>query len=161
VDRADHRAARVVKTVRRVLIALGALGMAYAVLGALVDPDVKVGVLVFLGAVLIAHDGILVPLTIAVGAVVGRFAPLRLRAPIRAALLVGLAVTIVAFPLVLARGRAADNPSLLPLPYGRGLLEIYGLIGLTAATAIAVRARRARRAHLQPEGCASTPDVQP
>lgn len=148
-------------TVRRALIAIGALGMAYALLGALLDPDVKVGALVFLIGVLVAHDGILVPLTIAVGAVVGRFAPVRLRAFVSAALLVGLAVTIVAFPLVLGRGRAADNPSLLPLHYGRGLLEIYGLIALTTATAVAVRAWRRRRALTQPEGCASTPDVQP
>ena len=134
------------KTVRRTLIAIGTLGMAYAVLGAFTDPDVRGGVLVFLIGVLIAHDGILVPLTIGLGAVIGRFVPLRIRAVVRAALVVGLAVTVVAFPLVLGRGRAADNPSLLPLHYGWGLIEIYGVIALTTAAAIAVRARRERRA---------------
>ena len=130
---------------RRLLIAVGALGMAYALVGAFTDPDVKGGTLLFLIGVLVAHDGILLPLTIGVGALIGRFVPLRLRVFVRAALLVALAVTIVAFPLVLGRGRAADNPSLLPRHYGWGLIEIYGVIALTTAAAIAVRARRARR----------------
>ena len=135
-------------TVRRALIAIGALGMTYAVIGALTDADLKGGALVFLIGALIAHDGILLPVTIAAGAAVGRFVPLRLRALVRAALLVGLAVTIVAFPPVLGLGRAADNPSLLPLHYGRGLFEVYAIIWLAAAvaaTARAVRGRRARR----------------
>ncbi|MEU4243645.1 hypothetical protein [Actinoplanes sp. NPDC026619] len=132
--------------IRRGLIGLGALGMAYAVIGALADPDVKGGVLVFLVGVLVVHDGLLLPLTIGIGALIGRFVPLRLRAFAGAALLVGLAVTIVALPLVLGRGRAADNPSALPLHYGRGLLEAYAIIFLTAAVMAAVRARRARTA---------------
>jgi hypothetical protein len=134
-----------VKTVRRALIATGALGMTYAVAGALTDADLKGGVLLFLIGVLVAHDGILVPVSIGVGVLIGRFVPLRLRAVVRAALLTGLAVTIVAFPLVLGRGRAADNPSLLPLHYGRGLLEVYAVIVVAAAVVVAVRARRDRR----------------
>ena len=130
---------------RRCLIALGAIGMAYAVAGALSDADLKAGALVFLIGVLVAHDGLLLPLTILAGVLVGRYAPRRLRTTVRAALVVSLAVTIVAFPLVLGRGRAADNPSLLPLPYGRGLLETYAIIWAVAAIAALVRARRDRR----------------
>jgi len=134
------------RTVRRALIGAGVLGMTYAVIGALTDPDVKGGALLFLIGVLIAHDAILLPLVIGVGALIGRFVPLRRHALIRAALLITLAVTIVAVPLVLGRGRAADNPSLLPLNYGRGLLEIYGLIWVSTALAAAVRARKERPA---------------
>lgn len=129
---------------RRILVALGALGMGYALLGAFTDRDVKIGALVFLIGVLVAHDGFLLPLTIGVGAVLGRFVPLRLRGFAGSALIASLAVTIVALPLVLGRGRIADNPSLLPLHYGRGLLEVYAIIWLTAAVAALVRARRAR-----------------
>lgn len=132
--------------VRRALIAMGALVMTYAVIGALTDADVKAGALVFLAGVLIAHDAVLLPLTIGVGALIGRFVPLRSRVLVRAALLISLAVTVVALPLVLGRGRAADNPSLLPLPYGRGLLEIYGVVWAAAGLAAAVRALRDRRA---------------
>ncbi|MDT5040547.1 MAG: hypothetical protein QOE51_1532, partial [Actinoplanes sp.] len=74
-----------------------------------------------------------------------RFAPPRLHTLIRAALIVTLAVTVVAFPLVLGRGRSADNPSLLPLHYGRGLLEIYGIIWATAGAALLMRSWRERR----------------
>lgn len=134
-------------TVRRGLIALGALVMTYAMAGALADGDVKSGVLLFLIGVLVAHDGILLPVTIGVGVAIGRFVPLRLRAAVRAASLACLAVTIVAFPLVLGRGRAVDNPSLLPLDYGRGLLETYVIIWVGAAVAaVVVRVRRDRRA---------------
>jgi hypothetical protein len=140
----DHRTERVVIAARRILIALGALGMTYALLGAITDPDVKFGALIFLIGVLVAHDGLLLPVTIGIGAVLGRFVPLRLRGFAGSALIASLAVTIVAYPLVLGRGRIADNPSVLPLHYGRGLLEVYAVIWVTAAVAAVVRARRAR-----------------
>ena len=134
------------KIARRCLAALGALVMAYAMIGALADADVRPGALIFLIGVLVAHDGLLLPLSIAAGVLAGRLVPLRQRAVVKAALVVSLAVTIVAFPLVLGRGRAADNPSLLPLHYGRGLLEIYAIIWATAAVAGGVQALHRRRA---------------
>jgi hypothetical protein len=133
VGQPDHRPERVVKTVRRGLVGTGALLMAYAIGGALTDRDVRIGALVFLIGVLVAHDGILSPITIGAGVVLGRLVPPRGRAYVQGALIAGLAVTIVAFPLVLGRGRAADNPSLLPLDYGRGLLEVYAVIVVVAA----------------------------
>jgi hypothetical protein len=142
------------KTARRTLIAIGALGTTYALIGALTDADVKAGALIFLIGVLIAHDGILLPVTIAVGALAARFTPLRLRAFVQSALIASLAVTVVAFPLVLGKGRAADNPSLLPLHYGRGLLEIYTIIWAGAAVAAGIRgwrARHGRREIAEPE----------
>ena len=133
------------KVARRCLVAVGAIVMTYAVIGALTDADVKAGALVFLIGVLVAHDGLLLPLTIVVGVLVGRFAPRRLRTLVRVALVISLAVTIVAFPLVLGRGRAADNPSLLPLHYGRGLVEVYVVVWAAVAIAALVQALRARR----------------
>ena len=134
------------KTARRGLVAFGALTMAYAVAGALTDPDLKAGVLLFLLGVLVAHDAILLPLAIAVGALAGRFG-----AVVQAALLASLAVTVVAFPLVLARGRIPDNPSVLPLHYGRGLVEVYAFIWAIAAVVGVRRFLRARRALPRPE----------
>ena len=129
------------KTVRRTLIASGALVIAYAVSGALNDADVTFGALVFLVAVLVIHDGLFLPLTIAVGILIGRI-PARLRTPVRIAAVISLAVTVVALPLVLGRGRVPDNPSVLPLPYGRGLLMIYTIIWATAAVVVLTRPRR-------------------
>jgi len=56
------------KTARRTLIGSGTLLIAYAVSGALTDSDLKFGALVFLVAVLVAHDGLLLPLMIGVDA---------------------------------------------------------------------------------------------
>ena len=131
------------KTARRVLIACGAVVMGYAVSGALTDPDVKFGALVFLVAVLVLHDGLLLPLSIGAGFLIGRIIPARLRTPVRAAAVISLALTVVALPLVLGRGRVADNPSILPLDYGRGLLIAYGIIWVT--TAVLALLRRWRR----------------
>jgi hypothetical protein len=136
-----------VKGLRGALIALGAVIMTYAVLGALGDADVGPGVLIFLAGVLVAHDGVLVPLTIAVGALTGRFVPRRLRPVVRGALIACVAVTVVGLPLVLSNGRAADNPSLLPRDYGRALLELYALIWATALAALA--ATTLRRYHFR------------
>jgi hypothetical protein len=154
------------KGARRILVASGAVLMAYAVLGAMFDPDVKlIGVLVFLVAVLVLHDGVLVPLYIGVGAVVRRVVPAAVRTPFRVGLVLTLAVTLVALPAVLGLGRDAGNPSILPLHYGRGLLETLAVIWATIGAATAVRAwrRRARPARRQParsdRGCAGD-DVQ-
>ena len=134
------------RTARRTLIASGALVIAYAVSGAVADDDLKAGALVFLAAVLVAHDGLLLPLVIGAGALIGRILAPGPRGPVRVAAVISLAVTIVAVPLVLGRGRVPGNPSVLPLDYGRGLLVVYTLIWATTAVVVAVRHRR-RRPH--------------
>jgi len=126
---------------RRVLVAVGTVTIGYAVLGAILDPDLKLlGMLIFLAAVLVLHDGVLSPLVIAVGAVLARL-PRAARAPVRAALVISLAVAVVALPLVLGYGRSPGNPSILPLAYGKGLLLTLGLIWVPTAVIVAVRRR--------------------
>lgn len=132
------------KTARRTLIGSGTLIMTYAVSGALTDDDVKAGALVFLVAVLVAHDGLLLPLTIGVGALIGRIISPGWHRPVRVAAVISLAVTVVALPMVLGRGRVADNPSILPLHYGRGLLVVYTLIWVTTTVVVVVRRWRHR-----------------
>ncbi len=130
---------------RRLLVAAGALVMGYAVVSALADPEVRpLGVLVFLVGVLAAHDAVLLPLAVGAGALIGRFVPAPDRATVRAAGLCSLAVAVVAVPLVLGYGRTADDPSVLPLPYGRGLAAVLGVIWATALAAIVVRRIRKR-----------------
>ena len=128
---------------RAALIAVGAVVMGYAVLGAVTDPDLQPGgVLLFLAAVLVAHDAVLLPATIAAGALIGRFAPRRSRPSIRAAAIVSLAVGVVSVPLVLGYGRSADNPSVLPLAYGRGLLLLLVVVWSAALVAAVLAGRR-------------------
>ena len=125
---------------RRALIVVGALVMAYAILGAVTDPEVRlIGVLVFLAAVLVAHDAVLLPAVLAAGALIRRFVPARAHRPVRAAAVASLAVTVVALPLVLGFGRVAGNPSVLPRLYGAGLLLVLALIWAAAGASIAAR----------------------
>ncbi len=134
-------------TARRTLIAVGALVMGYAVIGALADDDVRpIGVLLFLAGVLAGHDAVLLPLAIGGGALIGRFVPVAIRPAVRLAALASLAVAVVGLPLALGLGRVADNPSVLPLPYGRGLALTIGAIWTTVAVRIVwCRLRRSRR----------------
>lgn len=130
------------RAARLVLGAAGLAGMAYAVRGLLTDDGVRlIGVGEFLLGVLVAHDLILVPLAIVVGLVVVRFVPAWARASVQGGLFASAVVTAFSLPFVIGAGRAADNPSKLPLNYGRGLLIVLAVIWLVVA-ALSVRNRR-------------------
>ncbi|MEU8607671.1 hypothetical protein AB0C29_06690 [Actinoplanes sp. NPDC048791] len=158
---------------RGALIAVGAIVMGYAVLGAATDPDLKPGgVLLFLAAVLVGHDAVLLPATIAGGAIIGRFAPRRFLPGIRAAAIISLAVGVVALPLVLGYGRSGDNPSVLPLAYGRGLLLVLavtwaaalvsaGVVRHRAGTTKGDRPRPARAPRAPSRQLADSPEANP
>ncbi|MEV7806914.1 hypothetical protein AB0O28_28580 [Microbispora sp. NPDC088329] len=106
----------------------------------LTDP---LGWALWFGGLIVAHDGVLVPLVLLTGVATGR---LREPSPVRAGLTVAAVLSFLALPMVAGIGRRADNPSLLPLDYGRNLLVVLGLIALvTALTVIALRLRESRR----------------
>jgi NADH dehydrogenase len=118
---------------RRLLVAVGALVIGYAVVGAATDSDVnKVGVLIFLIAVLILHDGLFMPLVIGLGALIQRIFPGAWRGSARAAAIISVSLSVVAGPLVLGAGRSPDNPSLLPRAYGHGLILVVALVWLAS-----------------------------
>ncbi|MFI0408954.1 hypothetical protein [Actinomadura sp. 3N508] len=123
-----------------VLIVIGVRGVAVH----LAPADLAVWAGWFAGAAVL-HDGVLVPLVLAAGAATGRV-PAAHRRIVRAALIVAGCVCAVALPLVLGYGRRADEPSRLPLPYGRNLAIVLAVITVVAAVAVAARARTARRA---------------
>jgi hypothetical protein len=106
--------------VRGALIGGGALVVAYGLTGALTDAELGLPVVFFLLGVLVAHDAVLLPLTLGAGALIGRLVPPRGQATVRVALILGLAVTLVGVPLLLGPGDGH---------YGRGLLILYALIG--------------------------------
>jgi hypothetical protein len=129
--------------VRRILVGAGVLVMAYAVVGGLADPDTApLGQLAFLAAVLLAHDGVFLPLVLGLGALVSRFVPVPFRVPVRVAGIVSLAVAVVSVPFVLGYGRRPDDPSALPLDYGRGLAVILAVVWAVALAAGTVRTVR-------------------
>ncbi|MEV4534519.1 hypothetical protein AB0J82_11885 [Asanoa sp. NPDC049518] len=136
---------------RRILVGAGVGVMAYALFGAATDPATEPGgQLAFLAAVVVAHDAILVPLTIGLGVLIGRFLPIAVRRPVRVAAIISLAVTLMAIPFVLGRGRRGDDPSALPLDYGRGLLIILGIVW--AVTLVATLTARLRSRADPPPG---------
>jgi hypothetical protein len=125
--------------IRAALIAAGLLGMVYAVLGALTDPDLKpLGVLIFLVAVLIGHDVFWMAVVLLAGALITRFVPDRHRLTVRLFALAVAAVTLVSLPLLLG-GRPADNPSILPLPYGRNLVLLLLVLVVVAGVTVGIR----------------------
>lgn len=122
---------------RRGLIVIGVLVMLYAVIGAVTDLGGKIGgVLIFLAAVLVVHDGIWLPLV----SLAGRW----LKGRGVKTWIVATALTVTALPLALGLGRTADNPSALPLHYARNLALL--LVGVVTPIGLIVVARRKNRA---------------
>jgi hypothetical protein len=116
-------------TTRRILVSAGILTMAYAIAGALTDPDVRIlGVLLFLVALIALHDAVFLPLVLGAGALIGRFVPVRRQPAVRIAGLISLAITVTALPLALGFGRDPGNPSALPLAYPRNLIMVLIVI---------------------------------
>ena len=129
------------------LVAAGVLTMAYAGYGIVTDPAADpAGVLLFLVAVLAGHDAVWMPGVLAAGVLLAHLVPVRHRPVVRAAVLSAAAVTVVALPLVLGFGRTADNPSALPLPYGRNLPLVLLAVAATAALSVSARIARDRQA---------------
>jgi len=129
--------------------------MTYAVAGALTDPGLDAaGVLVFLGAVLIAHDVLWMPAVLLVGFVVTRFTPRRHRAAVQTVAVVSAILGVLALPLVLGVGRVAGNPSIQPLHYGRNLALVVVLTaaGVFLAARSTSVVRRARTRPPRPAG---------
>lgn len=133
---------------------LGAAGLAAMGFGAVqlvTDPAVSgwTGVLEWLAAAVVLHDGVLVPLVLATGAVLG----VRLRRSVRWFFVVAGSLTAVALPVLLAPGPAA-NPSVLPLDYPRNWAVCVLVVAAVAAGWEAgrwVAARRRRRRDQKPE----------
>ena len=59
--------------VRTLLILAGVAGLTHAALGLLTDPDIRLaGVLIFLAAVLLAHDAVWMPILLTTTTLIGR-----------------------------------------------------------------------------------------
>ncbi|HEY3682081.1 MAG TPA: hypothetical protein VGL93_03535 [Streptosporangiaceae bacterium] len=122
--------------------AFGGALMLFGLLGLLSDAgdDHPIGwALWFAGGVLV-HDLVIAPVVVAAG-----WALRRVARPVRAGLLVSVLVVAGVAPVVLALGRKPDNPSILPLPYGRNLVLVLAVVWLGAGAVWAVRRVRQRR----------------
>lgn len=94
---------------------------------------------------LIVHDALLVPAVLLVGFLLSRFTPAAIRSGLQGTLAVCGVVALMSVPVVMAEGRRADNPSLLPHDYGRNLAIVLALILAAGMVLTVVRAASARR----------------
>ncbi|MEV0895950.1 hypothetical protein [Actinoplanes sp. NPDC049802] len=139
---------------RRALIVSGVLLMGYAVLGAATDGQVGLpGVLLFLVVVLVVHDAVFLPVVLAAGALIGRFAPPAWRATVRLTAVVTVAVAVVGLPLTLGGGTASSEVTAPPSPYDlMWILIVLTVTGLACGRLLRARAERRDRPRLPEAG---------
>ncbi len=89
---------------------------------------IVIGWAVCFSGILLAHDALLMPTALLTGTVVGRWSPAW-----RAAVIVAATVTAATLPTILALGRRADNPSVLPLDYPLNLALVLAALALLAS----------------------------
>jgi hypothetical protein len=132
--------------VKVVRVLAGAGGVALMGVGVVLLVDVRdaTGVLVWLGGAMVLHDVVIAPLVLLVGLAAVRG---RARGPVRGALVVAGALTVVALPALLRPGRTA-NSSVLPLDYPRNWL--LALVAVAAVTALCLAARGLARRRRPP-----------
>lgn len=134
------------KAARGILLAAGVAGLAYAVIGVLTDDGTSpLNQLLFTLALVVAHDGIVLPLAIGVGVLTVRFVPDWARPPVQAGLYASLVLTLFTIPMLIGAGRLPDNLTILPLNYARGLQLVLAAIWVAAAVWAGYR-WRARKA---------------
>jgi hypothetical protein len=132
--------------------ALGAVGIALGLYGAwlLLSRDHDIlgfdGVVAWLVAGVVLHDGVLAVVTIVLAAVALRLAPVAARAPIVVGFVVLGPLTLLAVPVLGRFGARSDNPTLLDRDYTAGWLVLAGLTALAVLVAALVRSRRSRAA---------------
>jgi hypothetical protein len=96
----------------------------------------------------VLHDALVAPIACAVGLVMTRFLPWRLRAPVRAGLFASAAVILVGWAALRGYGRASvpDNHTVDPLDYGTAVVTVLGFVWLTVGLWAAVAWSRSRHA---------------
>ncbi|MFF5437591.1 hypothetical protein [Streptomyces achromogenes] len=119
---------------------VGAAGVAVMGVGVSLLLDVRdlAGVLVWLGGALVVHDVVIAPLVLLAGMLVRG----GVRGPVRGALIVAGALTVVALPVLLRPG-PRTNSSVLPLDYPRNWL--IAMVAVTAVTLLWAAVRRLAR----------------
>lgn len=148
------------KLIRVCLIGLGLLMIGFGFVSAVRSPDLSAfrhGL--FLVAVVLVDDLLLMPIFLAVGMLVTRLVPVPARPIVQGTLIVTAAVTAVALPLILGFGRSADLPSALPRNYVGGYALVVGATWLAATVLFLYTMRRRSRhrsAQKQPAAAAPT-----
>ena len=103
----------------------------------------------FIG-VAIAHDVVVAPIAFATAWLAGRILPRHAVLPVRLGLASTGLLTLVTWPLLWGYGRAASNPTALPLDYRRNYAAALVAIWLAVAGSVAIGWIRRRTTHTSP-----------
>lgn len=140
------------KIARIVLIVIGLAGL---LLGSVImvqkeRPEQIMGVIVWIGAAIIVHDGILSPLLLLLDVWLrraGRRIPFAVLAIIQSGVVVGAIMSMLVLPEIYKKSLGTKNPTILPLDYGLNLALFWVAVAvLTAAVCALYLVRRRRRA---------------
>lgn len=127
------------------LATLGWAGIAFGVVGLVVDGVDLVGFAPWFVGGAIVHDLLLAPVVLGCAWVIGRALPPPVAIPVKVGLAVSALVAVYAWPLVRGYGKSPAVPSALPLDYGRSvviaLLVVWSVVGVWAAAGIARRGK--------------------
>jgi peptidoglycan/LPS O-acetylase OafA/YrhL len=135
---------------RAARLGVGALGVAATAYGLVLllglGTDQLVAVLVWVVGGIVAHDGLLAPLVVALGVLAAVRAPSSWRTPLLWVLVVLGPLSLVAVPVLGRFGAKVDNPTLLDRPYWLGHAVVVTLVLASTTAWTVVEARRTRRA---------------
>ncbi|MEC5150933.1 hypothetical protein [Cryobacterium sp. GrIS_2_6] len=139
------------RVTRIVLITLGLAGLAWGayVLVDSVKPARIPGIVLWMGAAIVLHDGVISPLVFFCGILLRR-AGHRISGTVilvlQGALVVGSVMSLIVVPLLIAQSRGTGNPTVLPLDYGVNFAVFWAAVAVvTAAVSFALYARGRRR----------------
>ncbi|WP_353815281.1 hypothetical protein [Agromyces sp. SYSU T00266] len=135
---------------RAARIAVIGVGLGLAAFGGFlvlteISPSRWLGIMVWVGAAILLHDGVVAPVVVAVG-----LGAARVRARVgdrgvavaQGALVVGAVLTAITVPALVASTLGTPNPTILVGSYGIALAVIWAV--LLAVAAIALRVSRTR-----------------
>lgn len=133
-----------------VAIGVGGLVVGAALLVTTVRPSGLAGVGVWLLAALVLHDGILAPVTFVANRVLrgaGARVPPVVLAVLQIAVVVGVVLTLMVLPELVAKHLGPRNPSVLPFDYGLRLGLLWVVLAVLSAIvcAMLLRSQRTRR----------------
>jgi hypothetical protein len=143
-------AGRGVRLTRALLVVLGValIGLGGYVLTETVSPTRYTGLLVWLIGSVIVHDAILAPLVVVAALAVrrtGRRVPAAVIALVQSAVVVGVVMSMIVVPEIVAKAKGPKNETVLPFDYAGRLGVMWLVIVLLTALAVVVYLVRTRR----------------
>ena len=129
---------------RRLLVGAGLAMIAFALFGGGAASLSTAPYLRFVAEVTLGVLVLALPLSLAVGWLIGRAVPVVARPVVQAAVLATGLIVAIALPSVLGHGRDATMPSALPRNYATGLWAVLAVVWAAAAILTVVRIVRRR-----------------